>query len=167
MERDHQVLIEREEKALEELHKAKHEYETALTNSLRDGKDETDKLDHLDEKINEAKAKYERRQRERMVHSSIYKPGISADDVVAAFNTEFYPKFNEKVAQPALDKLLAMKEAYFVAVSEYEATVRQFNAEKNYAISELAPKHQYQLKAIELPNINEVEKYYIQKSEVR
>ncbi|WP_248928980.1 hypothetical protein [Paenibacillus hamazuiensis] len=134
---EHAELLRREASALEEVHALKAEYERTIRDSLRERKDATGALDKLSDRIEAAQKTYQRRRQEREMYSSVAQPEITAQDVINKFNGEFIPAYRKERLNPALDRLLAAKQAYIEAVMDYHSVIDDFNRELNAARQEL------------------------------
>ncbi|MGG1684866.1 hypothetical protein [Pseudalkalibacillus sp. NRS-1564] len=162
-----QEYAKREQDAIEQVHALKFEYEKTIAESVKTDKPVDKKLDQLAAKIEAAEKLVERRTEERYLFSTIANEEISSDDVVDAFNSDFFSKFKEKKMEPVLERLLAVKKEFSEAVFAYNGVVKEFESERNAARAELGDSYHYKLKPIKFSSELEKEKYFITDRDLR
>lgn len=156
-----QEYVKREQEAIEKVHELKFEYENTIADSIKNDKPIDKKLDQLAAKIEEAEKLVDRRTEERQLFSTIANEEISSDDVMNAFNNDFYISFKEKKMDPVLDRLLDIKKEFTEAVFAYFQVVKEYENERLNTTAELGDGYQYKLKDIKFSSQLEKDKYFI------
>lgn len=162
-----QAAKARRDSALELVHALKADYEGAIRKSFEAGADATAELDSLSDKIEAAERAFKRRESEYAHVTATQTQKVKPDDVIAAWNTEFIPKFKESLYDPAIQALIDAKLAYVSAWQTYRGVVKQFDGIKGDALAALGgettvgSRYRYKLKDVDFETPAQSDPYYI------
>ncbi|WHY93756.1 hypothetical protein QNK12_09965 [Neobacillus cucumis] len=142
------------------------EWETTMAESIKTGKDVTKTLEQLDEKIDKTKREMERAVRERDVYIRVYREvSVTADTVIAAWNSQLNPQYYEKEIMPALAQLEAAKKTYYEAMCAYFDKVYEFEDFREEVSNQLGFEFPYRFHIRKLERQDEFDKYFVTQSD--
>lgn len=161
-------LREKEQVALQELETLKSEYEQVMTESVTTGKDVTEKLDELCDKVESAERVYKRRQQEHRIFFAIDRDvATTCEQIAQKFNGEFRLAYREEVIQPILDRLLSAKREVTAASMAYNEAIRHFEDERYHVRSQIGENSRTMLFGVDNLGMDERQKYFITDRDIR
>lgn len=164
------AVKQQRDSALEAAQALKAEFEATIRHSMETGQDAGKALDALSVRIEEAERVFKRKDRELQVAAAVMQPKMTADEVVAAWNTEFKPAFKESKFDPAAEALLAAKKAYIAADQHYRSVVHEYEGIRYSAASELSPadpgRFKYKMTDVDFQRTTETDVYFLKDADL-
>jgi hypothetical protein len=143
------------------------EWEIAMANSIMTGKDATKALEELDVKIDAAKREMERATRERDVYNRVQREvSVTADDVIASWNSDLNPRYFEEEITPALEQLEAAKKVYYDAMCAYFDAVYAITDFREEVSSQLGFEFPYKFQIRDIQTTAEYDRYFIRDTDM-
>lgn len=147
--------------------KLKQEYELAMAESIKNGKDITKTLDALDEKIDKARRAKERATLEYNVYGKVKRNvSITKEDIITTWNRELNPEHYEHKVAPALERLKLAKQAYYEAMCKYFDTIHEIEDFREEVSSQLGFDFPYHFHIKDIQTTAEHDQYFIRQSEL-
>ncbi|MNN27031.1 hypothetical protein D3C81_1405530 [compost metagenome] len=93
------------------------------------------------------------------------------EDVVAAWNADFQPKYYAEIIQPAREAMLTAKLAYIDAYKAYHAAVKDFDADKDAVLNTMYPDrwpqpHRYEMRGVGFANVTDADTHRITRADL-
>jgi len=143
------------------------QYEVAMVESIKSGKDITKVLNILDEKIDKARKDKERALLEYNVYGKVKRNvSITKENIIEAWNNELNPKYYEIKVEPALEKLKSAKQTYYEAMCEYFDTIHEIEDFREEVSSQLGFDFPYHFHIKNIQTTVEYDQYFIRQHEI-
>lgn len=125
--------------AQEELTQLRQLYEKTIHDSVTKGTDATEELDALSDKIDAVERTLKRRTQECQVARTLRSDGLSEDDLLNAWKTEYIPAVKKAHIEPAAQALMDAKKKYVDAFLAYRKVIAEIERERQACIWTMHP----------------------------